>query len=216
MATSSVPQPPPGAPGGGLRGRIAELARRLGCGSVELLALALLVAGAVAATGMLWLLARSGDAPGGASERPPAVERLPAEPVVVHVAGHITAPGLYELPGDARIADAVEAAGGPRPGARLDRLNLARQVDDGEQITVPGPDAGENGTQGAWRADGTLDLNAATAAELQELPGVGPVLAERIITAREELGGFRAVEDLAAVRGIGERTLAELAALLSV
>jgi competence protein ComEA len=121
------------------------------------------------------------------------------------------------------VVDAVEAAGGLRPGARLGAVNLARAVVDGERIdvgadtaaTVP-PGAGPASTAGAGTAGTTLDLNTATQAQLEELPGVGPVLAGRILAWRTENGRFSAVEELQEVAGIGDATYAELAPLVRV
>lgn len=142
--------------------------------------------------------------------------------VVVHVAGRVAAPGLYRLPAGARLADAVEAAGGALPDAVLDAVNLARPLADGEQVYVPGPDdaaappgAAEAGSA-AQRPDGTIDLNRATAADLEALPGIGPVLAARIVDHRERVGGFTSVGQLRDVPGIGEKTFQSLAPMVSV
>jgi competence protein ComEA len=149
--------------------------------------------------------------------------------VVVHVSGAVASPGVQTLPGDARVDDAVQAAGGPRSSARTDQLNLARPLRDGEQIHVPSASevavsaAGAGGTGGAGTVGGSapggaglINLNRATAAELEELPGIGPVLAERIMAFREANGGFRSVEDLQRVSGIGEKTFAALKDLVTV
>lgn len=132
----------------------------------------------------------------------------------VHVGGWVVAPGVVSIPEGSRVADAVAAAGGMRPGAAADTINLASPVADGDQVIVPGPDsggAGENaGSGGSGSNDGPIHLNTATAVELQELPGVGPVLAERIVAHRETNGRFETVEDLLDVPGIGETKLAAL------
>jgi competence protein ComEA len=148
----------------------------------------------------------------------------------VHVAGRVRRPGVVTLPAGARVADAIKAAGGTRPGSGTGTLNLARKVTDGEQILVgirspaaaqAGP--GSAGTAGApvgAPAGGTpsapLDLNAATSEEMQRLPGVGPVLAQRIIDFRTQQGGFRTVAELRQVTGIGARRYADLKDLVRV
>jgi competence protein ComEA len=213
--------------------RLAALAAALRCTPAEAGALAVLVAGALVALLLLWRLAAS-PVPGGAApagEWPPeqpATEPLTVvtEEIVVHVAGLVAAPGLYRLAGGARVADALEAAGGPLPEATLDAVNLARPLTDGEQLIVPAagasaeePAPGEGGAAAAppaHRPDGTLDLNRATQADLEELPGIGPVMAQRILEHREQIGRFQAVGDLRDVPGIGEKTFQKLAPLVGV
>lgn len=130
----------------------------------------------------------------------------------VHVAGWVVSPGVVTVAEGSIVADAIDAAGGMRVGARADLINLAAPVTAGEQIVVPGPGEGsEPGTDGAnGPGDGLISLNRATAAELEELPGVGPVLAERIVAHRDARGGFERVEDLLEVPGIGEAKLASI------
>jgi competence protein ComEA len=135
----------------------------------------------------------------------------PAAVVVVAVAGAVRRPGLVRLPSGARVADAVAAAGGVRPGTDLGTLNLARRLVDGELVTVGGvaPAAGSPpGTAGAHGA--LVDLNTATVGELDSLPGVGPVLAQRIVDHRTQHGPFATVDQLREVDGIGESRFAEL------
>jgi len=129
--------------------------------------------------------------------------------ITVHVAGLVSKPGLVELPEGSRVADAVAAAGGLLPGARADLINLAAALTDGQQIIVPGP-GGDLPAVAGETPDGKIHLNLATAAELDALPGVGPVIAERIVSYREENGPFQSVEDLLDVPGIGEAKLADL------
>lgn len=126
--------------------------------------------------------------------------------VTVHVSGAVVAPGLVRVPADARVAGAIRAAGGVRVDARLSELNLAAPVRDGDHIVVPR--AGE-GT-GASEEPSGIDLNRSTALQLEALPGVGPVLAERIVAHREEYGPFGEIEDLLDVPGIGEAKLAQM------
>lgn len=144
----------------------------------------------------------------------PSSSTTPAN-ITVHVAGWVQRPGLVELSEGSRVADAVAAAGGLLPGARAESINLAAEVSDGEQILVPGPDQ-RAATGGSAEGDGRLRLNRATASELEALPGVGPVLAERIVSFRDENGPFETIEDLLEVPGIGEAKLASFRDLLIV
>jgi len=134
--------------------------------------------------------------------------------LVLHVHGAVQDPGLVELPAGARVVDAIAAARGPTDDADLGAVNLARLVSDGEQLYVPrigeAPPPGAGGVAGAGPgAAGTLvNINTADALALESLPGIGPALASRIIAWREQNGGFRAVDELLAVSGIGEKTLA--------
>ena len=133
-----------------------------------------------------------------------------ASVITVHVAGMVSRPGLVALAEGSRVADAVAAAGGLLPGAQAESINLAAQVADGEQIVIPGPSEDSPAVGSGGSADEKIHLNAATAAELDALPGVGPVIAERIVSFREEHGPFQALEDLLDVPGIGEAKLADL------
>lgn len=126
--------------------------------------------------------------------------------ITVHVAGAVSEPGLVHVGEHARVADAVAAAGGAVGAADLGSLNLAAPLRDGDRLEVPY--IGDATSPGATPAG--VDLNRATAAELEALPGVGPVLAQRIVSHREERGPFTMVEDLLDVAGIGEAKLAQL------
>lgn len=139
----------------------------------------------------------------------PALVSAAPEVVVVAVMGQVHKPGLVELPAGSRVADAVTAAGGALPEADLSTLNLARKVTDGELITVGTPPPGS--TPG-----GPLNLNTATAEQLDTLPGVGPVLAARIVEYRDRHGGFGSVDELREVAGIGDATFAELRSLVTI
>ena len=152
-----------------------------------------------------------------------AVPVATAAEVVVSVAGKVGKPGLVRLSPGARVADALAAAGGARPGVDVALLNPARKVVDGELILVgitapPGAVlGGPAGVPAAGAAPGgPVNLNAATLADLDTLPGVGPVLAQRILEAREAQGGFRAVSDLRKVSGIGESRYEQLKDLVTV
>jgi competence protein ComEA len=166
----------------------------------------------VLASGRLYLLL--------AEPRGLPVELLPPpspSPLRVHVAGAVRQSGVIELPVGAIVADAIEAAGGAQPGANLDALNLASQIEDGQRIEVPaqGTDVAQETTSGP-AAGGRLDLNRATAAELEKLPGIGPSLAHAIVQFRERNGPFRSVEDLLNVPGIGAARLAQLQDLVQI
>ncbi|MFC7480743.1 helix-hairpin-helix domain-containing protein [Luedemannella flava] len=145
----------------------------------------------------------------------------PSGEIVVSVAGRVRRPGLVRLPAGARVADALEAAGGALPGTDLTYLNLARKVADGELVVVgvtPPPGVaieGGGGSAGAGAAAGPVNLNTATIAQLQTLPGVGPVLAQRILDYRTAHGGFRSVGDLRQVSGIGDTRFAQLKDLVT-
>jgi competence protein ComEA len=149
----------------------------------------------------------------------PAPPATTAGTVVVHVAGAVAAPGVYALDAGARTGDAVTAAGGAAPGAVIDALNLAAPLRDGERVyvpvvgePVPAPVAPPPGTV----AVGPLDLNRATAAELDALPGVGPATAAAIVAHREANGPFPSVDDLEQVRGIGPAKLDGIRPLVTV
>ncbi len=135
----------------------------------------------------------------------------------VHVLGQVAHPGLYMLELDARVVDALAAAGGTLDDADLQSVNLARPLSDGEQLIVPAAGtAGETGGPTTPVGDGLIDLNNADQAALETLPRIGPALAQRIIEWRETNGRFQSVDDLLAVPGIGEKLLAGLAELVRV
>lgn len=153
--------------------------------------------------------------------------------VTVHVVGEVESPGVVTLTSGARVDDALEEAGGATDEAELSGVNLARPLVDGEQVVVPGP--GETaapgpgvavpggaapgaGTPGApgTTPDALVNLNTADLATLETLPGVGPVLAQRIIDWRTEHGGFTSVEELGEVSGVGDKTYATLAPEVTV
>ncbi|MFC9700452.1 helix-hairpin-helix domain-containing protein [Streptomyces sp. NPDC056943] len=137
--------------------------------------------------------------------------------VVVDVGGKVRRPGVLTLPAGSRVADALRAAGGAKPGADLTGINRARVLMDGEQVLVglPGvPVGGPGGGTGVGGPGAPLSLNAATVEQLDTLPGVGPVLARHIVDHRTEHGGFRSVAELREVNGIGERRFADLETLV--
>lgn len=134
----------------------------------------------------------------------------PSGAITIHVAGAVVAPGLVEVRSDARVADAIAAAGGAESHADLKGLNLAAPLRDGDQIQVPSwGEALDPGRRQASESVG-VRINVASIEELQGLPGVGPVLAARIAEYREQSGAFTVVEDLLDVPGIGEAKLATM------
>jgi competence protein ComEA len=151
---------------------------------------------------------------------------VPAE-LVVHAAGAVVVPGVHRVPAGSRVADVLAAAGGPAPDADVDAVNLAAPVADGDRIWFPhqgdvppgqafGPQSPRSGSSGPAGPAEPLDLNAATAEELDELPGVGPAIAAAIVEHRERDGPFRSVDDLLDVPGIGDTRLAQLRDLVRV
>ena len=129
----------------------------------------------------------------------------------VYVSGWVATPGVVEMTDGAIVADAVAAAGGALDGALLDEINLARPLVEGDHVQIPGPgDPIAAASGGGERDDGLISLNQADASTLEDLPGVGPVLAERIVAHREANGPFQTVEDLLEVPGIGEAKLAAM------
>jgi competence protein ComEA len=151
-----------------------------------------------------------------------AVETEPAV-LVVDVAGKVRRPGIATLPVGSRVVDALEEAGGVRRGVDLSALNLARLLVDGEQILVGIPPPGgvaAPAASGPSAPDGSagpmVNINSATQAQLEELPGVGPVTAEAILQWRTDHGPFTAVDELLEVSGIGDATLAEIAPFVTL
>ena len=126
--------------------------------------------------------------------------------IAIHVGGWVARPGVVKVPDGAIVADALTAAGGALTGALVDRINLAAGLRDGDQVIVPGPGSAFEPEGEA----GPLSINRADSSSLQDIPGVGPVLADRIVAYREKHGPFGSVEDLLAVPGIGETKLAAM------
>ncbi len=209
-----------------LRDRLASLSRR------ELVALAVVVVVTLAG-GAVWYV-RSLPRPVDVVRRPGAVGL--AQPVaaptatpspssiLVHVAGQVRRPGVYEFGEGDRVIDAIDAAGGVRGDAALDELNLAAPLTDGSQVLVPGRSAaaaapiGEGSTT-SGAADATtakINVNTADAAELEELPGIGEVLSQAIVDYRAENGPFSSVDELEDVSGIGPAILEDVRDLVGV
>lgn len=209
--------------------RVLALARRGGL--VAVVGVSAVVA-VVVATLLVWGRDRVDGPPAPAAQLPRAVRvttsQPPPPPLVVHVAGAVLRPGLVESVEGARVSEVVAAAGGLRPDADASRLNLAARVVDGTRLYVPvlgestpPPPVSAEGSAAAGPGDGSpvdapLDLNSATAEQLDDLPGVGPATAAAIVAYRSRNGRFATVEDLAEVRGIGPAKLEALRPLVRV
>jgi competence protein ComEA len=150
---------------------------------------------------------------------PTATTSTSARAVVVDVTGAVRRPGLYRLPEGSRVADALARAGGATPRAQLELVNLAARVSDGEQVLVPrrgvAVAAGGAAGGGSAGATGPVHLNSATLEQLDSLPGVGPVTAQKILDFREEHGAFGSVDELDAIPGIGPARLEQLRELVA-
>lgn len=205
-------------PGESIRDRLATLSR------AELIALVAVVGVTVAGAGFWYV--RSLPAPvqvrSGPSEAlvpAPIASASPTTVILVDVAGWIRRPGVYEFAEGARVIDAIDAAGGARPGAVLSSLNLAAPLVDGTQVLVPKESQSapttETGT-GTPGATGLVNVNSATNAELETLPGIGEVIAQAIVDHRTENGPFTSVEQLVDVSGIGDATLENIRELVTV
>jgi competence protein ComEA len=204
---------------GSIRERLAALSRGELVGLVTLLAVTLGGAG-------LWYV-RSLPRPvevatapsGGTASAPASASPSPEVVVLVDVAGWVRRPGVYEFTEGARVIDAIDAAGGARSGAVLEALNLAAPLTDGTQILVPRE--GQQGVApapvtGGAVAGGLVNVNSALATELEELPGIGEVIAQRIIDYRTENGPFATVDELLDVSGIGDAILESIRELVTV
>jgi competence protein ComEA len=224
--------PPFVLPPDGRRSRIRAVLAGAGRQRV---AVAVLALAALVGAGVVWARAtpRLVGPSGGAGAAAPAAQTLPRaapeEPaeggpsgqVAVHVAGRVRRPGLVRLPAGSRVHDALRAAGGVTPGADLDAVNLARKLADGEQVRIPAhgepappPPAGPAAAPGASPA-APVDLNTATAEQLDALPGVGEVTAGRIVAYRTA-HPFTSVDELLEVPGIGQRRFEQLKGLVTV
>ena len=157
----------------------------------------------------------------GAAQAPVAAPVVvPAAPVaqrrvLVHVVGAVREPGLYRLHEGDRVADAIERAGGAAGKADLAGVNLAAPVVDGTQVVVPARGAARASPGGTSAAAGPVSLSSATVEELDTLPGIGPVTAEKIVSWRDAHGPFRSVDDLDAVPGIGPTRIEQLRELVT-
>lgn len=157
---------------------------------------------------------RTSETPSGS-----AAATQEADQIVVDVEGAVNAPGLYTLPADARVGEAIQAAGGLAANAQPGAANLAQKLADGEQVIIPTIEqtqdaeqtsASSGKTGSSANKEAKININTASAEELQELSGVGPALSERIVDYREANGRFAKIEDLQNVSGIGETRFANL------
>ncbi len=140
-------------------------------------------------------------------------KRARPSPLVVHVAGAVRRPGVYQLPQGSRVADAIRKAGGPRKDADLDSVNLAAFLEDGQKVFVAPkikPTTLKFSPRRKAARAKVVNVNLASASELEALPGIGPVIARRIVEYRRSHGPFRRPEDLLNVKGIGPKKLARI------
>jgi competence protein ComEA len=170
------------------------------------------IAVAVLLLGARWV--RSSEEPASAAGNGLSFEADGFEPgadagrdVVVHVAGAVGRPGVYRLPVGARVTDAVQRAGGLARGAAEDGINLAARLSDGQQVVVPG-----RGAAAPAGGEGPISLGTATADDLDEIEGIGPVTAEKIIEFRDQNGGLSSIDQLDEISGIGPSTMEALRA----
>ena len=209
-------------PEGSIRERLSALSRAELIGLVALLAVTLGGAGLWYVRSLPKPVAVTASPSNGAVPAPAAsASPSPAALLLVDVAGWVRHPGVYEFEEGSRVIDAIDAAGGARPGAMLESLNLAAPLADGSQILVPKKgtegSAPATGASGGGTAPGALiNVNTATATELEELPGVGEVIGQAIVDYRTENGPFTSVDQLLDVSGIGDATLANIRELVTV
>jgi competence protein ComEA len=194
-------------------------------------------------TSLAWLIVAGGallawrqPQPVAFQVQPPPATSTPAPtatpaPIKIEVAGAVQQPGIYELPTSARVADAIAAAGGLAANADEEALSLARALQDGEKLVAPTarptgpasaavnsstPELVDAARGGDLNSAGPVDLNSASAQELEALPAIGPVTAQAIVDYRTANGPFRSVEEITKVKGIGAATLEKLKPLVTV
>lgn len=144
-------------------------------------------------------------------EQESAQPAAPVGKIKVHVKGAVNTPGVYQLPADSRVIDAIEAAGGSKAGADLDGVNLAQALEDGGQVTVPAQQTEEEAAQTAQAQEaeraGKINLNTATLDQLDTLPGIGTIRAQAILDHRQSHGRFFEVDDLQDVSGLSVKLI---------
>lgn len=148
------------------------------------------------------------------------VSNISKRKLVVHVAGEVMKPGVYQIDEGSRVADAIEAAGGARPEGNLNSLNLAARLKDGEKIMVTKnnepSEVGAAEISGSSEGGSLINLNTAGVEEIEKLPGIGPELSKRIVEYREKAGQFSSVEELSNVEGIGKKRLDSIKGLVTI
>ncbi|MGZ4128822.1 MAG: helix-hairpin-helix domain-containing protein [Actinomycetota bacterium] len=186
-------------------------------------------AGALAVLGLLLVIgaglayvrarpAAAMSAPSGAVATASPAASVAANTIIVDVAGAVRKPGVYDFPQGARVIDAIHKAGGFARGADPQAINLARPLVDGEQVLVPkvGETPAAAGGTGSAQQGGKININSAGVSDFDGLPGIGPVLAQKIVDYRQQHGPFRSIEDLMKVSGIGQAKFDSLKDLVTV
>ena len=179
--------------------------------------LAILFTLSIGIAGFYFLNSRPQDQMPIISDIPPIISQAEPAKLIINVAGKVANPGVYQLPSGSRVIDAIEAAGNPLKGVDISDINLARVLVDGEQILV-GASKYSDGKKVAKKVspDNPLDINRATLAQLDTLPGIGPVTAQRIIDYRIKVGRINALDELKKISGLGGLKFEEIKPLLRV
>lgn len=217
-----VEQPDPPVPPGSMlqlaRARITQHIRfhPREAGALAMLGLLLLIG-----AGLAYMRARPAAAvapPSGAVSASASASPASANTIVVDVVGAVRKPGVYGFAQGARVIDAVRAAGGFLPDAEPQAINLARPLVDGEQVVVPKEGEAPPGAAagGGRQPGGKININNASVSDFDGLPGIGPVLAQRIVDYRDQHGPFRSIQDLMKVSGIGQSKFDSLKDLVAV
>ena len=179
--------------------------------------LAIIFALSIGIAAFYFLNSRPGAEIAAIEELAPIVEQVEPAKLIVNVAGKVANPGVYQLPSGARVIDAIQAAGNQLKGVDISDINLARVLVDGEQILVGGSKSISNrSVVKKISPDNPLDINRATLAQLDTLPGIGPVTAQRIIDYRIKVGRINALDELKMISGLGGSKFEEIKPLLRI
>ena len=179
--------------------------------------LAIIFALSIGIAAFYFLNSRPGAEIAAIEELAPIVEQVEPAKLIVNVAGKVANPGVYQLPSGARVIDAIQAAGNQLKGVDISDINLARVLVDGEQILVGGSKSISNrSVVKKISPDNPLDINRATLAQLDTLPGIGPVTAQRIIDYRVKVGRINALDELKKLSGLGGSKFEEIKPLLRI